>query len=253
MHKKSITILSGIFLAFLLVAAFFMVIFSHESANIKSVENRHIETERKKIPLEKKKRSKYKTNIRKSPKGIYRDFSDLRKESPMPPLDELAKIAVMQKINDPYFNNEAPLAYDDIIENQLVDEEWTQTRRDAFEALLVDEQYDDISLRQLKCYALLCKYEIEYPDKDTIIDLAQDLGENRVLLGPGHIFTHKKDDGTYKADIYYGRYGEDHILNKTLTEKLYENITGNSSDSVVPTKQEMAKVMAYYDSLVVAD
>jgi hypothetical protein len=136
----------------------------------------------------------------------------------------------------------------DILEQEEYDGRWTASRKKALEEILSDQAFAAVRLVDIRCYEMACKIELSGGNEEDLLHLQNALTKNDILFGAAHFFQRPNDDGTFETDAYIGRPGEDQKINYAVTARLYQNVTGKSPDSIVPTQAQLDRMFAYREA-----
>ncbi|MBN2527304.1 MAG: hypothetical protein JXR76_12990 [Deltaproteobacteria bacterium] len=169
--------------------------------------------------------------------------ADELSQAPVAP-EVMARMALMQKeIGDNFFKI-APLAFDELMDEEPVNHMWTGIVKANIEQRIASGEIGGSILELAQCHQTLCKIVISHDNKTTRRKFEGEvLGDER-LLGPYQAFSHVNDDGSVDSKIYMGKYGKDYELMEAGLTRAYEMVTGESADSIVPTENQIAQVEA---------
>lgn len=162
-------------------------------------------------------------------------------ETPQRP-EEMARLALLYEAVGDAFMTVAPDAFDEVMKEEPIDDKWTETVEAAVQKRIDSGSFAGSTLQDAECHRTLCRIRLTHEDKTAKELFLEESMKDDALVGPTHAFSRPGEDGALQNSVYMGKYGQDFQLEQAAMDRLYEMVTGESADSVVPTESQIAQV-----------
>jgi hypothetical protein len=156
--------------------------------------------------------------------------------------EEMARLALLYEAVGDTFLTEAPDAFDEVMNEEPIDDKWTETVEVAVQKRIDSGSFAGSTLQDVECHRTMCRIQLTHEDKTAKELFMEESMKDDALVGPTHAFSRPGEDGALQNSVYMGKYGQDFRLEQAAMDRLYEMVTGESADSVVPTESQVAQV-----------
>lgn len=155
---------------------------------------------------------------------------------------ELAANAIRNSAISEQFLGRARDLLDRMLADQKKDAVWTDAVRRRLDTLmknLPDKQAGTV--KEATCYETMCKIVTVHDSMESVKKFHIQAIEYDELGGPGHRFA-KKNGKNITNTRYMARVGDDEAVHDAVYNKMYEEITGKSAKSIVPTTEQINEI-----------
>ncbi|MBN2528116.1 MAG: hypothetical protein JXR76_17120 [Deltaproteobacteria bacterium] len=166
------------------------------------------------------------------------DMDDRTEDRTTP--EQRARLAAMYAaVGDDYILH-APEAFDEVMEEEPIDHMWSGIVNAALKKGFESGAFAGSTFRDAECHSTICRIRVTYKDRIAMSQFWSETGKEEALVGPSTGFSRYGENGAIESTIYMGKYAQDYQFEKNALDRLYEMVTGQSADGVVPTEKQIA-------------
>ena len=158
--------------------------------------------------------------------------------------EELARRTLMQQAVSTQYRKNVMAAFDQLVEDEPVDEEWTLDVQNAILNTIEQGGLEDTLLKNATCRRTVCRVRITHRDQSDREIFFEEIERVETLDGLSNGFHRINKDGTIDSTLYLGKSGQGEEMTLDVLERAYTIATGKPADSVVPTSSQIEQVAA---------
>jgi hypothetical protein len=101
-----------------------------------------------------------------------------------------------------------------------------------------------VNLVEFHCHETICKGEFSSTSQRSLNEMLTEAYEYPEMYGGGHSFSQDNGDGTFEMSMYLTKAEDDMKIENAIFAQIYEEMTGKSTDTIVPTDEQIETAVA---------